>query len=175
MSMHKSLLLFVVLPFIKLSANDFDNWYFDFMTEGYISINLMYPPDSDQHRWVIFADTTGKITKEGDKCVVTGEYYYQHYGRNGSYTAVWSKVKDSEYKGTYTSHLGVSGELRLVLKEDDKYELTGKYSNGTSQLDTGKLESDGRIYSIGKTFKNGVATGFTSKKAYEKKLKKKEP
>ena len=139
-------------------------------------VGLIYPPESDQHQWTILAESTGKRTKEGDKFVVSGEFYYHGYEeRKDSYTAVWSKVNDSNFTARYSSLSGLTGDLQLTLKEGATYELTGKYSNGSTRVDTGKLGVDGRIHAEGKSFSEGKPTGYSAKKTYEKKQVKKAP
>ena len=168
--MNRWICFFLFLNLITASqAGDLDNWYFEFLKPGAMSVGWNYFPNSDEHTSVSFYDEQCHELKDEGKFIVNGVFSFKGSDYKDPYTVIYSKVKESQYQMILTFQSGTTGKGTLILKDEKTFENNGTYSNQTWFSIKGGLKPDGKLYSNDSMKDKDGNILWTSKVISEKK------
>jgi len=136
--------LLLSLP-LYLSAEGFENWYFNFLKSRISVSSEHYSPDGTS-----LGSYTGtsksKYSPRDGEYVVKSHYKYKSKKIKWSSIIRWTATTPANFNGIYSNSLGSKASCEIFILEDDLFEMNSMSADGTTVISSGQLKKDGKIY-----------------------------
>ncbi|MCB1098031.1 MAG: hypothetical protein KDN22_20840 [Verrucomicrobiae bacterium] len=142
----KALLIAVLSLPVSVFGGDFDNWYFEFLSERCEISGKTFSPDGKETGTFTGA-STGKVSPKGAKFTESFEYIYMPGDHKAKDSLVWTKGKDGIFRSASKDSAGNRFSIELTVKADHHYDLKSTFADGRTIETKAKLR-EGVIHAV---------------------------
>jgi hypothetical protein len=125
----------------SLSADDFDNWFFDFFSKPVISSGKFETPDG-RHVETCTGVQTGEVSNDGKGFIQNAKLEYKNQGTKVEVNLRWKRMDDDSFEGIYTDSNGNTVKYSLILKAGKSFRIVSTATNGMKMVSDGKLDGN---------------------------------
>lgn len=141
-----AIIAIVCLP-ISVFGGDFENWYFEFVSER-TEISGKTLSSDDKQTGTYTGTSTGSVSPNGTEFTETFEYIYMPGDHKTKYALVWTKGKDGVFRSLGEDPSGNKFSFELTIKADKQYNLKCIFADGTTIEAVARLNKDDIIHSV---------------------------